>query len=509
MMFHSILFHTPEDRETTLETPGYFTDLNLDQVINIITANKQEYRLPEFFYSPLRNLDAIHYRQEVAKDLENEALMASIKLFAEKMTVMRRYLQLIKKLDFKYHKEGWFLEAVIVYCEAVTNLAQNLSEITFLSRGFKEFYAYLSGYIASAEFLSLVNSTTHLKKELSTVSYTVIIKDNWVFVRKYQAENDYSLEVEQVFEKFKQGAVKDYRVNLSIGAGMNRVEAQIVNRVAKLYPKIFNNLDDYFTKNNLFLDEIISVFDREIQFYVSYLDFISAIKQSGLNFCYPLLSTKNKEVFDFDGFDIALAHKRVFEKAPVVSNDFYLKEKERIIVVTGPNQGGKTTFARTFGQLHYLACLGLPVPGREARLYLFDQLFTHFEKEENIQNLRGKLHDDLVRIHTILDKATPNSLIIMNEIFTSTTLKDALFLSKEIMKKIIQLDALCAFVTFIDEMASFSEKTISMVSTVVPENPAVRTYKIVRKPADGMAYAISIAEKYRLTYESIKERIKL
>ncbi|HEX9924305.1 MAG TPA: DNA mismatch repair protein MutS, partial [Anaerolineae bacterium] len=347
-----------------------------------------------------------------------------------------------------------------------------------------------------------------VKAELSSVKYSVIVGEGKFSVRKYDGEADYSLEVEKVFEKFKQGAVEDYRFKLQQSSGMNHIEAKILEFVARLYPEPFAALDHFCAGHSQFIDETIRVFDREIQFYLAYLEFMTIVKRKGLAFCYPQVSPTRREVCAQDAFDLALVNSLLATKQPVICNDFSLVGPERIIVVSGPNQGGKTTFARMFGQLHYLASLGCPVPGREARLFLCDQIFTHFEREEDIRNLRGKLQDDLVRIHNILAQVTPRSLLILNEIFASTTLKDAVFLSQEIMTRAMALDLLGVWVTFIDELSTLSEKTISMISTVDPENPATRTFKIIRKPADGLAYALSIVKKHRLTYEQIKERLE-
>ncbi len=509
MTFKSILFKRTEDEfRGTLEAPAFFGDLNLDQIIEAVTAGWKEYDLKPFFYTSLKDIDSILYRHEVFRDLEDNNLFRGIKSFALKMRSMREHLIRVEKLYYKYQKESWFLDAVELYCDAVNGLLHDLSIADIRSRGLLVFREYLISYTASERFASLLADAKKLKSDLSSIQYCVLVQSGSFTVLKYESEIDYTADVEKTFDKFRQGAVHDYRAKFSDQPEMNHIEAKILDFVAELYPEIFSSLDDYCGRNAGYRDETIIVFDREIQFYVAYMEFVTLSEKTGLSFCYPLISDKEKEVYDYEGFDAALAYKLIGEKSSVVSNDFDLKGKERIFVVSGPNQGGKTTFARTFGQLHYLACIGCPVPGRKARLFLFDKLFTHFEREETINNLRGKLQDDLARIHEILSRATPNSIIIMNEIFTSTTLQDAVFLSEKIMQKIIGLDLLCVWVSFIEELASFSEQTVSMVSTVVPENPALRTFKIIRRPADGLAYAISIAEKYRLTYDHLKERIK-
>jgi hypothetical protein len=508
--FYSILFETSDDRpiSESSESPAFFPDLNLDQIVEAIVGGKDGYDLKPFLHAPLKRLGAIEYRHQVFQDLEAGELLTDLEPFAEGMKSVREHLARIDKLYYQHQQEGWFLDAVELYCESVSRLSGDLATANLRSHGFLAFREYLANYTESDAFRSLVAETKRLKTELSTVQYAVTIYEDRFTVRKYDGETNYSVDVERSFEKFKQGAVTDYTVKFHELAEMNHIDAQILDFVALLYPDIFRELGAFRKRNASFMEDTLRVFDREMQFYAVYLRYVAAFRDGGLNVCYPVLSDSDKRIDNEDGFDFALANKLLAEHGTVVCNDFFLQGAERILVVSGPNQGGKTTFARTFGQLHYLASLGCPVAGSKARLFLFDRLFTHFEKEEDIHTLRGKLEDDLVRIRDIIRDATPRSIVIINEIFTSTALRDAIFLGKRVLQKIVDRDCLCVCVTFLDELSSLGPQTVSMASTVVADDPTIRTFKVVRRVADGLAYALSIAEKYGLTYARVKERIK-
>jgi hypothetical protein len=507
--FESILFDRPQDgfAAATATEPACFADLHLDQIVASLTDGREEYELAPSFYFPLHSVESVRYRHHVLRDLEQQDVLAAVQAFAAGMRRMREHFALSQKLHDDLQKQRWLLGAGAVYCGVVAAFTEALAAVELRSPGLTALRDHLRQYTASDAFAALTADTDRCRGALAALTYSVLIRGNRVKVTEFGGEADMGVEIERAFAKFAQGAVRDHRVSFREPAEMNHIEAQVLGFVAKLFPEPFALLADWRERHRRFLAPTIERFDREVQFYLAYLEHIAPLKDQGLAFTYPRVSGRSQEVRATDTFDLSLAAKLAAETAPVVTNDLHLEGPERILVVSGPNNGGKTTFARTFGQLHYLASLGLPVPGRDARIFLADRIYTHFEREEDIETLRGKFEDELFRIHDILGRATADSVLIMNESFGSTTLNDAVVVGTEVMRRIIGLDALCVFVTFVDELASLSDNTVSMMSTVVPDDPAVRTFKVVRKPADGLAYAAALAQKYGLSTESLRRRI--
>ena len=503
--FESILGEGPSAHQP--EPPDCFHDLGLDQIVQALVSPWKDHDLAGFFHASLSCEDAVAYRQEVMRELERPGVMAAVRGFTERLLGMRQQLPLAAKSSNEHERNRWHLGAVQRYGEAIAVLNQELAALSLHSRGLLRWRDHVKDYAQSATFTRLMEQAAQLERELAAITYAITIDGAEVMVRHHAGEPDYSAEIEQTFAKFRRGAAKDYLAKLPVGLGLNHIEAQVLDCVAQLNPGVFSALSAFHREHQEFVDPQVARFDREIHFYMGWLDFIAPFRNAGLAFCYPRVSAATKNIEVRSAFDLALARRLLAQHQAIVCNDFDLHGLERIVVVTGPNQGGKTTFARMFGQLHWLACLGCPVPAAKAQLFLFDRMFSHFEREEDIRNLRGKLHDDLVRMQRILAQATPDSIVVINEIFSSTTLEDAVYLGHEVLRRLSRLDAITVCVSFLDELASLSPTVVSMVAAIAPGDPTARSFKLERRPADGLAHALAIAEKYRVTGAWLKKRI--
>ena len=508
----SILFERDEDADRSVNParPTHFEDLHLDQVIGTIVASRPEHHLEPFFETPLRYTAGITYRQAVFRDCENPVVRQALDTWSAHMRAVRGRLEDVRALPYRYEQDAWFLDAVSLYGEAVTALRAALDGAPIRSDGLVGFARALGRYADSSRFRLLREEAQTVRAALATIRYSLTIKGLKLTVRPFEDRPDYTAVVAATFSKFRQEDQNSYLVRFADARTMNRVEAEVVALVAKLFPDVFGRLTAFSDRHRDFLDPGVTRFDREIQFYLAYLDYRDRIRHGGLPFCYPELVAGESRVDVRRTFDLALAEKRMSETAdpaPVVPNDFRLTPLEQIAIITGPNQGGKTTLARAIGQVFYLASLGCPVPGESAVIPAIDGVFTHFERAESAGSGRGQLKDDLIRLRSILDHATASSVVILNEVFTSTTFDDALYLSSEMLMRLQGLGALVVLVTFLVELQAGDPKRASFVALVDPHDPTRRTYRIIRNPGDGLSYAATLAERHRLTYPQLRERL--
>jgi DNA mismatch repair protein MutS len=506
-MLTSVLFPRGDAPPDVEAPPDCFHDLRLGDIIAAVCEKHPDDRVTRLFYQQLRDVSAVEYRHEVFRELERGNVRQSITDFADAMATMRGQLHQAEWVQYRWQRHGWFVHAVSTFCNAVTVLRDSLKGAELSSRGLRGIADYLDGYVASDTFRNLAADAGAVLTELGKIRYIVHIHDQHVRVEKYSGQTDYSQEAVALFERFASEVDRDYSVPIKDDAELNPVEQRVLGCVARLYPDAFAHLAEFVRRHDHFIDPMVSRFDREIRFYLTYLVFVERFIAGGVSFSYPEVTNTPGVLAAEGACDLALAIKTEGEQKALVGNTFHLSGAERVLVVTGPNQGGKTTFARTIGQCAYLASLGCPIPAKRAVVTLPDAIYTHFDRQENLSTPHGKLHDELVRIRDILSQATAASLIIMNESFSSTSVSDAQVIGTEIIRRIINLDSTAVFVSFLDELSRIGPACVSMVGEVAADDPTRRTFTFTRRPADGFAYAAALATKHGLTYDILRQRI--
>lgn len=515
-MYFSCLFPARDQVPAHFATdmPASFQDLNLDQIVEAATADYSAFDIRKHYYTLLTDLSVIRYRQSAAEELRRPEVYACVHRLCEIVVAVSRLLPKLRTsligqgpMENNAMTKGAFLNAAVKYAQALQVFADSAETLSLRSGPLQGFADYLQSLFATEAWQGFSAHTTRVRKAFDAAQYTILIKNSGMKVRKYEDQEDEGAYVARLFDRFSQGEGQTYTHAVNENAIAYHVESALLEILVKLYPDEFADLSALCETYPSFLDGVVERFALEMQFYFSYLSFIEPISRRGMAFCCPQFTQGDQCMHAEALFDLALAHNRLREESMPVANDLSLEPHERVIVVSGPNQGGKTTFARSLGQCIHIARIGLPVACQSACLRPFTRLFTHFEKEENVENGAGKLMDDLQRLKPMLSDADADTFFVINEIFASTTLTDATAISRKVMEQILSLRCTGVWVTFIDEMAAYGPSVVSMMSMVEEGDSDKRTFRIQRKAADGLAHAMTIARKHALTYEQLKRRL--
>jgi DNA mismatch repair ATPase MutS len=189
----------------------------------------------------------------------------------------------------------------------------------------------------------------------------------------------------------------------------------------------------------------------ELAFYIGCLNLYERLAQTGEPTTFPLPAPVGERRHSFKGlYDVCLA---ITMKQKIVGNDVNADNKN-LVIITGANQGGKTTFLRSVGLAQMMMQCGMFVAAESFCSNVCDGLFTHYKREEDAAMNSGKLDEELCRMSDIVDNINSNSMILLNESFAATNEREGSEIARQIISAFTEKRIKIFFVTFLSEFAS-------------------------------------------------------
>jgi hypothetical protein len=228
-------------------------------------------------------------------------------------------------------------------------------------------------------------------------------------------------------------------------------------------------------------DHVLSFFSMlriELGFYVGCLNLHQRLRQRDEAVCLPVPADDKQLALTATGlYDVCLA---LTIDGPVVGNELDGDEKS-LVMITGANQGGKSTLLRALGLGQLMTQAGMFAPARALRTNVCSGLFTHFKREEDATMQSGKLDEELRRMSDIADHITPAGLLLCNESFASTNEREGSQISREVVRALTHAGVKVVFVTHQFDLADSlyaARSENSLFLRAGREESGERTYKI-------------------------------
>ena len=497
------------DRER--QCPAFYQDLNLEQVIHRICRFWGEDVSSFYRYFPVDEA-CEDYRREVLRDVKLAGVYKALCGFTEKMDARREVFVKKEDVSHRLQKAAWHIREINDYCKAFTELYEALRTAPFRSEGMRSFLKYLERYLGGEGFCAMQREAAGLLAEMDTFRLVLTYENDRFYVEEGEVPGAYGAFLESCFP----GQGKRMESPFETVPELVDLERELLKVFQKNSPDFFARAESFYQNHVIYAEGILLRFASEIRYYLSYYCFEKEMEELGFRFCVPEkipLAGQGAEAAGSGGrmyarglYDMALACANAGRAEDIVSNDMEYREEERFFVVTGPNQGGKTTFARSLGQMVYLAKMGLDVPAEAAALYHFPDLLTHFSVEESAETGRGKLMDELVRLVPIMKAPCGGSFVVINELFTTAANYDACIMGKRVLEHLLAQGCRGIYVTHLAELGEERPGVASLRAML--DGRGKRSFKIERDRAADHAGAESQAKEYGLTYAQLKERLK-
>ena len=406
-------------------SPDLIQDLELTTLLNAM-ASGDRYIFDvckTAVLSGSNNQKTIRYRQDVLKDcLKNPEIVRKLyKIPIESIqNKNRRWLGIYS--TFPSGILSGSVEMMQMFVDLLKRLKTLADEYAgqFESEGFRTFFAMINLELADDYFAHIQEHLKALKFEDGVLISAELGQGNEGI--NYVLRKPNGKKQNWVKRMITQRAsVYTFRIDPHDDAG-GKALAEARNRGINLVANAVAQSADH-------IDNFLEMLRLELAFYIGCLNLHDRLTQIGESVSFPRPVAAAERSHEFQGlYDVCLA---LTMKQKIVGNDLNAQNKD-LVLITGANQGGKSTFLRSIGLAQLMMQCGMFVAATSFSANLCTGLFTHYRRKEDASMESGKLDEELSRMSDIVDRIAPNAMILFNESFAATNEREGSEIARQI-----------------------------------------------------------------------------